>query len=315
MSAAVTPSPPRVEKRDEGAGIDPQRIRGLSPRAIAERFAFGAAVAVAAGIVADTAGERTAGMLLAFPAILPAALTLIERREGTSRAVSDTRGAVAGAIGMVAFALVVIALAGRIGGGAAIGVALVVWLVVAVALYAGAQLLGRVIGEQQYLPDIPVAELEPAAAALRDAHLTLAVAESCTGGSLAALFAALRGASDFLLGGVVAYTDDAKHEELDVPRATLEEAGTVSPETARAMAEGVRRRLGAGVGVAITGLVGEPAEGKPPGLIYVAAVGPRGCHIVEVLDQRGPESGRSSAIRAAVDACQRVCGREPAATA
>lgn len=133
---------------DEGGiGADAGRLRGIRPRDLAVRFAFGAAVSVVAGIVGQVAGERAGGVLLAFPAILPAALTLIESREGTSTAVSDVRGAVAGALGMVGFAITVVALAERIPVPLALLAAAAAWAVLSVALYAGgvrgATVLGR----------------------------------------------------------------------------------------------------------------------------------------------------------------------------
>jgi nicotinamide-nucleotide amidase len=108
--------------------------------------------------------------------------------------------------------------------------------------------------------------------------LTLAAAESCTGGLVAARLTNVPGASDVFRGSVVAYADDVKSAELGVPRATLESHGAVSAETAQAMARGVRGRLDADVAVAVTGIAG-PGGGtkeKPVGLVFVHAVGPDG---------------------------------------
>ncbi|MPZ14059.1 MAG: nicotinamide-nucleotide amidohydrolase family protein [Chloroflexi bacterium] len=104
----------------------------------------------------------------------------------------------------------------------------------------------------------------------------LAVAESCTGGSLAAAITEVPGASTFFLGGIVSYADDVKEAHLGVPRTTLETHGAVSEPTARAMAEGVRQRLGADVGVAITGIAGPDGvtPTKPVGLVFVAVATP-----------------------------------------
>src|SRR5438093_1313359 len=79
--------------------------------------------------------------------------------------------------------------------------------------------------------------------------LTLAVAESCTGGSLAAAITERPGVSSFFLGGVVSYANEVKESMLSVPEPVLAEHGAVSEPTARAMAEGVRKQLGADVGV------------------------------------------------------------------
>ncbi len=107
---------------------------------------------------------------------------------------------------------------------------------------------------------------------LRERGLSLAVAESCTGGLVASRLTEVAGASDYFLGGVVAYANAAKEALLDVPRELLERHGAVSGPVVRAMAEGVRRRFGADFGVATTGISG-PGGGtpeKPVGLVHVA---------------------------------------------
>jgi competence/damage-inducible protein CinA-like protein len=101
--------------------------------------------------------------------------------------------------------------------------------------------------------------------------LTLATAESCTGGLVAGRLTSVPGSSDVFLGGVVAYANEVKVSELDVPEDVLREHGAVSPETAAAMAAGVRARLGADVGIADTGIAGPGGgtEEKPVGLVYL----------------------------------------------
>ena len=86
------------------------------------------------------------------------------------------------------------------------------------------------------------------------------------------------GSSDAFLGGVVAYADEVKAAELGVPASVLERHGAVSAETAAAMATGARERLGAGVGVSVTGIAGPGGgtEEKPVGLVYLHAEGPGG---------------------------------------
>jgi nicotinamide-nucleotide amidase len=109
-------------------------------------------------------------------------------------------------------------------------------------------------------------------------RLTVATAESCTGGLLAARLTAEAGASGWVLGGVTAYANTAKEELLGVPRQLLAEHGAVSPQVAAALAEGARRRFGADVGVGITGIAG-PGGGtpdKPVGTVHLHAVGPGG---------------------------------------
>jgi nicotinamide-nucleotide amidase len=112
----------------------------------------------------------------------------------------------------------------------------------------------------------------------RERGLTLATAESCTGGLVAARLTSVPGSSDAFRGGVVAYSNDVKERELGVAGAILEEHGAVSAETAKAMAEGARARLGADVAVAVTGVAGPGGgtEDKPVGLVYVHAAGPAG---------------------------------------
>ena len=112
---------------------------------------------------------------------------------------------------------------------------------------------------------------EIVADALRARGLTIATAESCTAGLLAARLTELAGSSDYVLGGVVSYANSAKRELLDVPEQLLDTVGAVSAEVAEAMAQGARRRLGADIGVGITGVAG-PGGGttdKPVGLVYL----------------------------------------------
>jgi nicotinamide-nucleotide amidase len=100
---------------------------------------------------------------------------------------------------------------------------------------------------------------------------TLAVAESLTGGMLAAALTSVPGASAVFRGGVVAYATDLKAALLGVPAGLLERHGAVHPSVAEAMAEGARRRLGAAVAAATTGVAGpDPSDGQPVGTVYIA---------------------------------------------
>jgi nicotinamide-nucleotide amidase len=131
--------------------------------------------------------------------------------------------------------------------------------------------LGRMLFAED---ERPIAEL--VLELCRKHGLTLATAESCTGGLVAARLTDVPGASDVFRGSVVAYADDVKSEELAVPQEVLQRHGAVSAETAAAMAAGVRARLDAEVGVAVTGVAG-PGGGtpeKPVGLVYFHASGP-----------------------------------------
>jgi len=108
--------------------------------------------------------------------------------------------------------------------------------------------------------------------AARARRLTIAVAESCTGGMLGARLTAIAGSSDVVLGGVIAYANEVKIAELGVSQPTLDSRGAVSEETVREMASGVRTRLHASIGIAITGIAG-PGGGtpdKPVGTIWIA---------------------------------------------
>jgi PncC family amidohydrolase len=101
--------------------------------------------------------------------------------------------------------------------------------------------------------------------------LTVAVAESCTGGLIAAAITEVPGSSGYFLGGVVSYSNAAKEAFLDVPHALIEAHGAVSREVAVAMAIGARARFGADLAVSVTGVAG-PDGGtpdKPVGLVYI----------------------------------------------
>lgn len=146
-----------------------------------------------------------------------------------------------------------------------------------------------------------------AVAELRRRGWTVAVAESLTGGLLGAALTAVPGSSAVFRGGVTAYATSLKHDLLGVPADLLATAGPVAARTARMMANGVRDRLGADVGMATTGVAGPgPADGHPAGEVYVACAWPAGTAVDALLLSGGREQVRLGSVRCALDLLQRV---------
>jgi len=138
---------------------------------------------------------------------------------------------------------------------------------------------------------------------LRRKGLSLATAESCTGGLLSSLITDVPGSSDYFRGGVVAYSNAVKEEVLGVPAEILRTVGAVSRECALAMAQGVRRLLGADLGLSTTGIAG-PGGGtpvKPVGLVYVALAHPGGTEVRELRLVGGRRGNKHSASQAALE--------------
>ena len=116
---------------------------------------------------------------------------------------------------------------------------------------------------------------------LKTKNFTVATAESCTGGLLASRLTDVSGSSAYVKGGVVAYTNAIKNSVLHVRAETLDEFGAVSHQTALEMATNVREIFSATIGLSTTGVAGPLAsEGKPVGLVYVAAVGENFAEVV-----------------------------------
>ena len=113
--------------------------------------------------------------------------------------------------------------------------------------------------------------------------MTLAVAESCTGGLLAERITSIGGSSRYFLGGAVVYSNELKTQFANVPKALIDQHGAVSREVASAMAEGIRKRCVSSYGVGITGVAGPGggSEQKPVGLVYIALAGEEGTQVVE----------------------------------
>ncbi len=136
---------------------------------------------------------------------------------------------------------------------------------------------------------------------LGDLGLTIAVAESCTGGLLGAALTSIAGSSVYVRGGVVAYADDVKADHLGVSRLLLTTRGAVSAEVAEAMAVGVRDRYGASIGVGITGVAGPASsERKPAGLVFVAVATQGTVRRLRLDEDLGREANRAAAVRAAL---------------
>ncbi|MFE3519434.1 CinA family protein [Streptomyces sp. NPDC059166] len=132
---------------------------------------------------------------------------------------------------------------------------------------------------------------------------TLAVAESLTGGLVAAELTSVPGASRVFRGSVTAYATALKREVLGVDGALLAERGAVDPDVAQGMAAGVRRVLAADWGVSTTGVAGpEPQDGKPVGTVYIAVAGPGGVEKVAELRLNGGRADiRKESVRSLLE--------------
>ena len=145
-----------------------------------------------------------------------------------------------------------------------------------------------------------LARAESLLADFRARRLTLATAESCTGGLIAALLSEIPGASEVLERGFVTYSNAAKVELLGVPADLIQSAGAVSPEVALAMAHGALKHAPADIAIAVTGIAG-PGGGtadKPVGLVYLAAL--RRGSVARVTACRFGDIGRHGIRMAAV---------------
>jgi nicotinamide-nucleotide amidase len=155
-------------------------------------------------------------------------------------------------------------------------------------------------------PDAEV-DLPQLHARLRALGTTVAVAESLTGGLLCAALTDTAGASRTVRGGLVVYATDLKSELAGVDADLLRRVGAVSPDVAAQLAAGVRARLGAGFGLAVTGVAGpDPQDGQPVGTVFAAVASTEG---VEV--ERFEFAGDLARIRRdAVQACLRLLAAE-----
>ena len=138
-----------------------------------------------------------------------------------------------------------------------------------------AGMAGLMISNETFAKSADKLDLEQRVGELLKAHnLTVATAESCTGGLVASRLTDVPGASAYVKGGVVAYWNEIKRNILHVKAETLEKFGAISRQTALEMATNVREIFGTTIGLSTTGVAGpSTSEGKPVGLVYVAVVG------------------------------------------
>ena len=132
--------------------------------------------------------------------------------------------------------------------------------------------------------------------------VTVAGGESCTGGLVADAITDISGSSAYFHGSIVAYANEAKMSLLDVPGDVLAAHGAVSAQVARAMAEGARNRLGAALGVGITGIAGPGggSDDKPVGLTYIAVADEGGVDVRRYVWQGEREVNKVSSAEAAL---------------
>ena len=144
---------------------------------------------------------------------------------------------------------------------------------------------------------------EAMGALLRRSGKTLATAESCTGGLIGGMVTEVPGSSEYYLGGVVAYSDQAKVELLGVSRQALDEGGAVSAQVAEQLADGVRVRFGASIGLAVTGIAGPDGgtDAKPVGTVFVGLASEDTARSRRLLMPGDRESVRLRSSRIALD--------------
>lgn len=140
-------------------------------------------------------------------------------------------------------------------------------------------------------------------ALLKEHHLTLATAESCTGGLLAHLITNVPGSSESFMGGIVSYSELLKQRLLHVQALTLAQHGAVSAQTASEMAAGVCLELSTAVGLSTTGLAGPDGDGsgKPVGLVYIGLAAPRQVQVWEHHFKGNREEIKRQAALAALE--------------
>ncbi|MBQ3055132.1 MAG: competence/damage-inducible protein A [Oscillospiraceae bacterium] len=168
----------------------------------------------------------------------------------------------------------------------------------------------EILGEYIYGMDVP-SLADVVFRLLKEQGLTLATAESCTGGLLSKMITDLPGVSEVFLGGVCAYQNEIKEQLLGVPHEILETKGAVSEECAAALAEGARKTLGADIGVGITGIAGPGGgtEEKPVGTVYVAVANEKETRVVKSRGHRDRGTIRNMAALTALDQIRRLVAK------
>jgi nicotinamide-nucleotide amidase len=147
----------------------------------------------------------------------------------------------------------------------------------------------------------PAVDPADVVARLAAAGETLALAESLTGGMLAARIVDVPGASTVLRGGIIAYATDLKRDLLGVDAELLAREGAVHPQVAAQMASGARERLAATWALATTGVAGpDPQDGKPPGTVFLGVAGPDGVRTTELLLTGDRAQVRAATVDAAL---------------
>ncbi len=176
-------------------------------------------------------------------------------------------------------------------------------------LGAALEELRAVFGDHAYATDARGLE-RVVGELLRDRGVTVAAAESCTGGLLTSRLTDVPGSSAYVERSVVVYSNAAKTELLGVPAALIEQHGAVSEPVALAMAAGIRARAGTTIGIGITGIAG-PDGGtpeKPVGTVAIAVDGPWGCRVRTRVFPGGREQVKFFATQAALDDVRRALG-------
>ena len=266
------------------------------------RFVLGATLSLTAAIVSLVLGPLAGGVFLAFPAILPATLTLLERDKGTVAAVGDARGALAGALGLVVFALTVVILGHRTSAAITLLTALSAWIVASLLFYLVGICIERLLQVQQYPPEVPVSLVRPLLGLLRARGLSLLVVDGGAGGALGAVLAEVHDDGD-VVRGTISAPDVESACELAGVTASPKSALT---DSAKAVAIAARARWGGDVSAALLSRRRDhPTRGEDYGL---AVATPSGVTTHRFVAHRGREGNWGEAVLLSVRFMHSVIG-------